>query len=200
MHLPNVTQYLLQLFDNFVMKEDLENVQVEHVQRISMKQMLLNMKRKEGGEESFDENRPAFRRRKWPQLSAVMEPIEFITAVPNPRSNLNAQSVSNLSEKRDPDDGSKKVKRNGVTGISKKLIDSSDVEKLDQLESLDTGLSRGAIVEQEKCYQEYEKDLADRIESCSAVIDDSRNDSQQLNQNWRVCSLKLKPNYIFEPI
>ena len=123
-----------------------------------------------------------------------MEPIDFITAVPNPRTNLNAQSVSNLSEKRE-----NVSKRNGVTGVSKKL-DSSDAEKLDQLESLDTGLSRGAIVEQEKCYQEYEKDLSERIDSCSSVIEDSRSESQQLNQNWRICSLKLKPNYIFEPI
>lgn len=199
MHLPNITRYLLQLFDNFVMKEDLENVQLEHVERISMKQMLLNRKRNQEGIEPFDENRPAFRRRKWPQLSAVMEPMDFMTAVPNPRVNMNAQSISNLSETRDPGDGSKKVTKRAAPGVTKKL-DGSDVEKLDQLESLDTGLSRGAIVEQEKCYEEYQKDLAERIDSCRAAIDDSRNDTQLLNQNWRVCSLKLKPNYIFEPI
>ena len=178
-HLPSITKYALSMFDNFVMNEDLVTFKVVNAERVSMKQMLLNMKRNEG-DKPFSENRPAFRMRKWPQLNAVMSSMDFMTAAQSPRINEST---------------SRKIKK--LT--TKKIMDAA-VEKLPPLESLDTGLSRGAIVEEEKCYISYENALSERIENYREVVEQARAKSDELNKNWRVCSLKLQPNYIFEPV
>ncbi|OHT16224.1 hypothetical protein TRFO_13395 [Tritrichomonas foetus] len=181
-HLPTITRYCLQMFDSFVMTEDLEKCKMVQAERVSMKQMLMNMKRKEG-DAPFSENRPAFRMRKWPQLNACMPSMDFMTAVQNPRIS---------------DNFSRKTKK--AYGAKKTIEPAACIEKLIQLESLDTGLSRGAIVEQEKCYELYEAELSERIETCRAIVDEYKAKAAELNQNWRQCSLKLKPNYIFEPV
>lgn len=192
--LPIVTQYLLDIFDRFVLAEDLREVKLEKAERVSMKQMLLNMKKREESDGTFDENRKAFKKRQWPLLdtAGLQQNMEFITSVPNPRS------LDTSSKK-----GNGKKVPNAFLALKKiqqAFVETVEPPKIEPLESLDTGLSRGAIVEQEKCYEAYQSNYTDRFELYKQKIEEARDRTTQLNQNWRVCSLKLNPNYIFEPI
>ena len=182
-HLPIVVKALLKIFDAFVISADLINCPMENCERLTMAQLLKDKFRRENGTEPFDHHRP-FRIRTWPQLSVIMPAIEpFLTDSTAPASQATSRRGrrANFTPKKKPEQ-------------------VQEPEKTAQQTSLDTGLSRAVIVEQNRVYEEYEKALNERLSTVTARRDELRETTKAQTENWRRCVLALRPDWIFPPI
>lgn len=181
-HLSIAVKALLKIFDAFVISADLINCPMENCERLTMAQLLKDKFRRENGTEPFDHHRP-FRIRTWPQLNVIMTAIEpFLTDSTAPASQAT----------------SRRGRRTTITP-KKKPEQMQEPEKTVQQTSLDTGLSRAVIVEQNRVYEEYEKALMERLSSVTARRDELRETTKAQTENWRRCVLALRPEWIFPP-
>jgi hypothetical protein len=180
-HLPIVVRETLALLDMFLLEEDVVSGHVASPERATLTQMLKDQSRRQNGSEPFDELRP-FRHRNWPRLDLVMAPMEALLGPGSP-------IVAVVSRKgRKP--STIRVSKSGV----------EPVDKTPQQTSLDTSLTRGAIVERNACYGHYETELQQRIGSFKAEVNGIGAEIKAQNLNWRRCVLSLKPGIVFPPM
>lgn len=179
-HLPVVVKAALQMFDGFVMGADLVNGRAENAERMTIMQMLKDQSRRENGKEPFDEKRP-FRRREWPQLNVVMPGMEQVLMELG-------KTTSAASSRR------------GRKTATQKQKDEAEPEKTAQQTSLDTGLNRGVIVEQNRVYEQYEQELNNRLASLKSEYSSAKLSADERTGNWRLCVLSLRPDWVFPPV
>ncbi|EAY11053.1 hypothetical protein TVAG_044770 [Trichomonas vaginalis G3] len=183
-HIPVVSQMCLQLFDGFILTDDLKQGAAPGAKRKTMKELLKEKMRQEGNG-PVDQTRNV-KIRQWPALPAQMSPL-------NPQTPTEGTGTAEKSERS----GSRKKKRPAKTEKTVAAEPSNDKESGVVLSSLDTVLHHGAIVERNRCFDEYEEKLKKRIDEFQEYTKSLINDMNAFTAHWKLCVQKIKPNNSF---
>ena len=182
--LPTVTLAALQLFDKFILVDDLNNGTAPGAKRRTMKEMLKDQKRKEeGGPQDAVRNA---RSRQWPGLPLIMAPLSVAPPAELERSKEIGQGSKGGSRKKKR----RTLEKNAST--SSKEVDLKVEEVSVSLTSLDTQLHRGTIVERNRCFDEYENDLKKRLDDFQEYTQSLVNDMNAFTTHWNKCVAQLR--------
>jgi hypothetical protein len=183
--LPIVVRAALSVFDVFPVDADLACGAAADCQRATMAQMLREDHRLSQSDEPMDEHRP-FRRRNWPQLNTVMAAAERLGGARSSGGSKNGRA-KRLSSTADVP--------------PKKMPSAEDPgEKTPLQNSLDTTLTRGVIIERNRCYEHYEREFSERVQAFTQEMDGQREKTNAQNTTWRLSVLSLKPETVFPPL
>lgn len=183
-HIPTVAQMCLQLFDGFILTDDLKQGAAPGAKRKTMKELLKEKMRQEGAGQ-VDQSRNV-KIRNWPALPAQMSPL-------NPQSPKDAPGTAEKSERS----GSRKKKSRSKPEKSTSGEAPQEKETGVVLSSLDTLLHHGAIVERNRCFDEYEEKLKKRIDEFQEYTKSLINDMNAFTAHWKLCVQKIRPNSTF---
>ena len=167
-----VSGLLLQLFDSFVTIDDVQfdTSLSQSVQRKTMKELLKDQQRVKLLKKSTQ-------MRQWPQLA----PYSFQTGLF--LTSYNDSDVSRTSSRK------RRVRRS-----TDKSPDTFTVDKDNSppLQSYDTQLQRGTIVERNRAYEEYEMAMRSRMENFRDYSNSFINDMAAFQEYWKKCVTNLK--------
>jgi hypothetical protein len=166
----SLAQQFLQLFDVFVLPEDLKDGSIPTARRLTLKQMLKEKQRR-AASPANDANRP-FSQKQWPALT-----IPFAgRAEPAPE-----QSDSSPS---------RKGKRRRGSELPEKASVMTD--KLQALLSLETQIHRAVIIHRNQICSEYESHLAERLQGFKDSVLALRLEAQHFSEHWDKCLTSLR--------
>jgi len=177
----SITSSLLSLFDRTAIIEDLKNGKIEGAERKTMKELLKEKKRQELG--GSEDGRPV-RIRQWPGLPLIMEPMVL--------NNTEASNVQMSSSRS----ASRKKKKKNERGTAPSESSTNNADNTPQLSSFETVLHRSAIVERNKCYDDYEQLLKKRIDDFRQYTKSLIDDTNGFKTHWKQCVFSLKPELL----
>ena len=187
-HIPIVTRTFLQMFDSFVLPEDLFEAKIENPRRLTLRELLKEQQRKATNPApSSDYGRP-FALKQWPTVLSVMTPMIDVQLSNHNRDDLS--SVLLPSSRRGTARRKKVGDRASAKAQDMKLFASAD--KLPTQTSLETPIHRSTVLTRNQSYNEYETALGTRIDEFRAYMDSLRNENNQFFEHWKVCVKQLK--------
>jgi hypothetical protein len=175
--LPIVTQTLLQMFDAFVMPEDLAPGQVESARRATLREMLKERERHVASP-GTDPARP-FPQRQWPTLPITMSMREVVveTKVEVPIPTRGARSA----RRQKPDKSQKAPDKNPQAG------------NMPLLTSYETLLHRTVIIHRNEVYNDYQQHLIQRTEQFGNYVDALKQEAEAFTEHWMESVRSLNP-------
>jgi hypothetical protein len=179
-HLGMVASHALELFDSYVVIEDLTGSATADVPRKTMKELMKEKARKGTG--ANDPNGRPFHTRDWPTLPMVMAPLLSITAQKRTDTPPSEPLASAVRSKRER--GRRDTEKSAPAEPAKEFVQVS--------ESLDTALSRGLIVERNHSYESYQAALAKRLHEFQIYIDSLKAEADGFTVYWQKCVASLK--------
>ncbi|OHT07376.1 hypothetical protein TRFO_24462 [Tritrichomonas foetus] len=192
LHLPDFTQKLLSLFDKFVQKEDLVNGESTNISRKTMRELMKDKGRRSVAANNDPNGRP-FHTRDWPTLSIVMDPIINQTICHPSTPSQNRQSDSHNSNRSVSLNKKKKPTKSGLLPIEEP-VQQTQAQQMPILNSLDTSLNRGVIVERNNGYSEYETALGKRLDDFAVYLQTLKEETDAFSRYWTKCIYTLNPN------
>lgn len=185
-HIPIVTRTFLQMFDSFVLPEDLIEAKIENPRRLTLRELLKEQQRKAANPVS-DSTRP-FPLKQWPTIMSVMGPMLDVQLSNHTRDDLS--SVLLMSGRK-----GQVRKRKGSERMSQKQLDAklfASAEKMASQTSLETPIHRNTIITRNQSYSNYETALGERIDGFKAYMASIREENSQFFEHWKLCVKQLK--------
>ncbi|EAX80109.1 hypothetical protein TVAG_534150 [Trichomonas vaginalis G3] len=179
-HLPLITSSLMSLFDKFPLLEDLIPGPVANEERRTLKSLIKDKERK-SMQLPDDQDRP-FHVRQWPTLPLTMEPL----------SSMTSQTESQDQQTKEKNSGRKTVKKPKKSDA----IKSVESAMMPIITSIDTSMYRGVIVERNRSFEEYQREMKSRVTSFETYINFMKEETQKFSEFWLKSINNLCPRFV----
>lgn len=179
-HLPLITSSLMSLFDKFPLLEDLIPGPVANEERRTLKSLIKDKERK-SMQLPDDQDRP-FHVRQWPTLPLTMEPL----------SSMTSQTESQDQQTKEKNSGRKTVKKPKKSDA----IKSVESAMMPIITSIDTSMHRGVIVERNRSFEEYQREMKSRVTSFETYINFMKEETQKFSEFWLKSINNLCPRFV----
>jgi hypothetical protein len=182
--LPVITTTLLKLFDNFLLIEDL--IPGEQPLPRRTLRSLIQDKERNGNKTNISE-RP-FHLREWGTLRVVMAPIAKLTPPPVPDPEVTGKVAGRSRRKRH--------------GTPAPVVEqpTGEIEEMPVVSSLETQLHRSVIIERNKEYGRYEKELTKHLEDMDLYIQSLDEGTQAFTKHWMERMHSINPDIVIPAV